>query len=213
MKIQRRSLGEEVYKRLLRLILDGDVPAGKWMREEKLCEKLGVSRTPLREALIRLVQEGILEQKPNCGCMVRQFENKEVCQLMECRSLLECMILREWFHQINRDEIKEIDEKLNAATKSGAENLRIAILEADENLHAAIVSACDNKFIVEQVNRIKLMCRPYRILRCADSDDLSGIMTERKKIIDGILNNSIEDAVVALSAHFEVSRKYYDDGR
>ncbi|HBC89229.1 MAG TPA: hypothetical protein DCZ94_19995 [Lentisphaeria bacterium] len=211
MKIQRRSLGEGVYRRLLRLILDGKITAGKWMREEKLCKELGVSRTPLREALIRLVQEGILEQQTHRGCIVRQLEKDEIGQMMEYRRLLECMVLREWFDKIDRHEIKILDEKLIAATKTGNENLRIAILEADEELHEIIISACDNRFIVEQVRRLQLLCRPYRVLRCAESEDLTAILAERKKIIDAILNDSVEDAVAGLSAHFETSRKYYID--
>ncbi len=209
MKIQRRSLGEGVYQRLLRLILDGEIPVGSRMREEALCKELGVSRTPLREAMFRLIQEGILEQKPYCGCIVRQFGKDEISQLMECRRLLECMILKEWFGRIDRDAVKKLGEDLDAATKSGNENLRIAIFEADEKLHDLILSACDNKFLSEELNRIKLMCRPYRVLRCAESENLPAILAERRSIIDAILKNSVEDAVSALTAHFETSRKYY----
>ncbi|HCE42784.1 MAG TPA: hypothetical protein DET40_04490 [Lentisphaeria bacterium] len=211
MKIQHRSLGEEVYRRLLRLILDGKIPVGKWMREEKLCDELGVSRTPLREALIRLVQEGVLEQQPRRGCIVRQLEQDEIKQMMECRRLLECMVLKEWFNGIDREEIKKLDEKLRVAEETGGETLRINVLEADEKLHEIIVSTCDNHFLVEQVRRLQLLCRPYRVLRCAESEDLVAILAERRRIINAILNNSAEDAVAGLSAHFETSRKYYID--
>ena len=61
MKISRKSLGDEVYTRLLESIMSGEFPAGAALREEKVCEQLGVSRTPLREAMIRLTREGLLE--------------------------------------------------------------------------------------------------------------------------------------------------------
>ena len=208
-EIKHLSLSEEVYSRLMRKILDGNFKEGSRLREEILCRELGVSRTPVREALIRLAREGILEQMPRRGCVLRKLPPEEIEELLTCRRLLECLVLREYFDGIDRKKCRALADKLDKAVKQGGDGLRTVLLSADEELHELIVSSCRNRFLSEELKRLQLLCRPYRVLRCAEADNTSSILEERRHIINAIISGNAEKAENALSSHFEKSSCYY----
>lgn len=208
-KLKHQSLSEEVYKQLVKQIISGRFPAGSRMREEKICSDLGVSRTPVRESLIRLVREGLLEQQPRRGCIVRELPEKEIADLLECRKLLECLVLRNYFHKLDRDSIVKLKKRLADAEKKGLEKLREELLAVDEELHELIISVCDNRFLAEYVEKLKLQCRPYRVMRCAEEEDIPSILAERSRIIQAILDNDAYAAELGMAEHFDYSRRYY----
>src|SRR5579862_5669072 len=90
----RDNLGNALVATLRRMILDGRLPAGQRINEVRLASALGVSRTPLREALARLAQEGALSAMPNIGYSVRPLAADEVEQLYDIRPLLDPEALR-----------------------------------------------------------------------------------------------------------------------
>ena len=209
MRIQRKPLSEEVYKRLLGSIMTGKYPAGSRLCEEKLGKSLGVSRTPLREAMIRLAREGALEKRHNYGCVVRKLSIDDVEELMEGRRLLECLALREWFPRIDIDRLKALSRRMGDAATSSEDKLRGEILSLDEEMHELIVAACANRFLAGQIRHLQLRCRPYRVYRCSASADTGAILAERQRVIDAILAGDVDGAVAGLAAHFDCSLTHY----
>ena len=208
-KIEHYSLSEKVYRKIMKRILNGVYQAGQRMREEKLCEELGVSRTPVRESLIRLVREGVLEQRPRCGCIVRQLPEKEIGDLLECRKILECLILRKYFKFLDKDKIRKLERCLVSAQKKNDGKLREELLLIDEELHDIIISSCDNSFLSGEVEKLKLLCRPYRVVRCAEEYDIPAIIAERRGIIEAVLANKPGESEKRLASHFDHSKHYY----
>lgn len=211
-KIKHHSLSEEVYRQLVKQLINGDFPTGSRMREEKICKDLGVSRTPVRESLIRLVREGLLEQQPRRGCVVRKLPEKEISDLLECRKIIECLILRIYFHNLDRVAIEKLKKRLAAAEKKDMEKLREELLAVDEELHELIIFACENQFLTEYIRKLKLQCRPYRVMRCAEASDIPSILAERRRIIQAILDNDAYEAELGMSEHFDYSRRFYSAG-
>lgn len=207
-KIRNLPLSGEVYNRLLRLILNGHFEEGSRLREEDLCKKLGVSRTPVREALIRLAREGILEQKPRCGCIVKKTDSDDIKELMECRSMLECMILEKYFSGIDRKKAAELKAKLEKTQGLDNKETRDLVLSSDEALHELIASSCSNKYFTAQLKQVVLLCRPYRVLRCSEQD-IPAISKERLEMLDSIIRNDLSSALKNLKEHFERSAHYY----
>jgi DNA-binding GntR family transcriptional regulator len=209
-KLKHQSLGEEIYKWLLRRILDGRLKSGAPLREEELCRRIGASRTPLREALIRLEREGIVERRPRRGCVARGLDLNGIGQLMECRAMTECLILRRWFHRLDKDGFGAVAARLEkAAALTDSAAARAAALAADEDIHNLILAACENRFLAEHLERLKMLCRPYRALRCSDQEDTASVIAERRRVADAILDGDTEKAAAALESHFELSRRYY----
>ena len=209
MRLQRKPLGEEVYKRLLGNIMSGKLPAGSRLCEEKLGKSLGVSRTPLREAMSRLAREGALEKRHNYGCVVRKLSIDDVEELLEGRRLLECLALREWFPRIDSNRLKALSRRVDDAATLSEGKLRGEILSLDEEMHELIVSACANRFLAGQIRHLQLLCRPYRVYRCSASDDAGAILVERRRVVDAILAGDVDGAVAGLAVHFDCSLKHY----
>ncbi len=209
MRIARRPLADEIYKRLLDEIMDGRLPAGSRLCEERLCERLGVSRTPLREAMIRLVREGALEKRHNYGCVVRKQDIAALEELMQARSLMECLALREWFGSLDAAALKAVEGRLRAAESGPEESLREGVLAADEEMHGLILKACGNGLIAEQIRSLQALCRPYRVHRLEGSSSVKEMLLERRRVLDAMLAGDVEGAASALAAHFECSLKHY----
>lgn len=203
------SLSEAVYRRLLAKVIGGELSPGLRLREERLCADLGVSRTPLREALIRLVREGVLEQQPRRGCRVRTPSENELADLMEARGLLEGAILRAWFERLDRARCRDLERRLRAAPSKGRAAHAAELLAVDEALHGIILASCPNRVLVEQVERLVLRCRPWRVYRIEENVDREGMGEERLTILRAILAGEPAKAEKALKRHFEISGEYF----
>ena len=208
MKIIRKTLGEEIYRSLLDELMSGALPGGSRLCEEKICKQLGVSRTPLREALIRLLREGILEKRSSGGCIVRKMSPDSLAELFEARGMLECLALREYFDRIDISGMKLLKKALLDAKRKGS---REDTLRADERMHELITEACKNSCLAEEIRGLQLRCRPYRIHRCFKAEDVRAAVAERLRIIDAILAGDSGKAEEGMKEHFQCGIKHYRD--
>ena len=99
--------------------------------------------------------------------------------------------------------------RLAACNPAEVKSFRDAVLEADEELHQLIFAAAANRFIIAQLRQLQLLCRPYRVLRCAESADLEAIRGERFRVIDALLAHDLPAACAGLTEHFDRCRRFY----
>ena len=93
--VSRVSLAEQVYQNLVASIANGDLPAGTELKEQHLAKQMGVSATPVREALRRLASDGMVETVPYHGAVVRTLNHKEIEEAYACREVLEHLAISE----------------------------------------------------------------------------------------------------------------------
>lgn len=151
--ISRSSLGDEVYRVLWQRILDRRLRAGEKLSDLRLSDELGVSRTPVREALQRLVQDGIARAEPNRGFYVASFAPDDVAEIYDIRTALETMALRiaaPLFSpqelRLDLAELDRIEARLDAAETS--QDLLAAaddFLESDRAFHRRLVERAERK--------------------------------------------------------------------
>lgn len=151
--INRSSLGDEVYRVLWQRILDRRLRAGQKLSDLRLSDELGVSRTPVREALQRLVQDGIARAEPNRGFYVASFAPGDVAEIYDIRAALEVMALRiaaPFFSpeelRLDLAELDRIETRLARAETS--EELHSAaddFLRSDRAFHRRLVERADRK--------------------------------------------------------------------
>lgn len=151
--ITRSSLGDEVYRVLWQRILDRHLRAGEKLSDLRLSDELGVSRTPVREALQRLVQDGIARAEPNRGFYVASFAPDDVAEIYDLRTALETMALRiaaPLFSprelRLDLAELDRIEERLDHA-ETNDELLATAdeFLVSDRAFHRRLVERADRK--------------------------------------------------------------------
>jgi DNA-binding GntR family transcriptional regulator len=196
-KIEHLSLAEEVYHRLLDQIINGKLPEGSKLSEESICDDLGVSRTPAREALMMLDRDKLVERIPRRGCFVRKFDHEEITELFECRRMLECLVLEQGFDNIPEKELL----KLKAELEISGGNDKKKSLNADEKMHELIIESCPNHHLQEIVRQIIRRIQPLRTWRTLGSDDIKNIHNERLGIINALLAREKKKAVKQLGEH------------
>ena len=155
----RTNLAEEVANLVRDMILDGRLPAGERINEVRLAAQLGVSRTPLREALSRLVTEGALRDIPRRGVFVRPLTADEVRDIYPVRGILDPAALRLAGipSQAAIARLRKINRSLAAATDP-AEAVRL-----DDELHLELVAGCPNPVLIELIRQFMWRTRRYEL--------------------------------------------------
>lgn len=200
--LKKITLADQAYDRLLRRIVSGSLAAGTRLAEEELSAKLGISRTPVRAALLRLQQEGLLEALPGRGCQVKSFAPDAVRELFECRAILEENALDLAFAALPREELLKL--RLLLTQPGSGDKQKKASLEADEKLHAIIARHCPNRTLADMLGQLTRQTAAWRNYRTLAADaEYARATNERLEIIDAILSGRRAAARALLRSHIE----------
>jgi DNA-binding GntR family transcriptional regulator len=143
-RLRVESVVDLVYAAVRGRILEGDLPRGTRLRQEALAEELGVSRTPLREALRRLAAEGFVEFRPNRGVEVAYITREGARAAYEARLVLEPGAARLAAERRPRDELKAMRAAIQSQRRSDGGGVALA---ASRSFHLALVRASGNEYV------------------------------------------------------------------
>jgi DNA-binding GntR family transcriptional regulator len=208
MKAKTKNLKESAYKSIKEKIIRGELKPGDTILEDELQDELGVSRTPIREALIRLQSENFVVIYPRKGIFVSILTPKTIREIYEVRELVEPQLLRKIFHSIDRKWLADMkvrfSEDLSHLSKEEKKN---HFVELDEEFHNYFLNLSENNYLVEMLNRVYDQIHRMRIHTFYA--ELRSEMTreEHIRIIDAILDNDIERAVNRMYEHIILSRE------
>jgi DNA-binding GntR family transcriptional regulator len=117
MQINSVSLGAQTYELLLGEILAGKRPEGQKISEEPISSEFGISRTPAREALMRLATDGLIERAARKGCRINRIDLDQQRDLFQCRALVEALVLKLGFNRIPLQGLRDIMTALQQARR------------------------------------------------------------------------------------------------
>ena len=195
------SLCDKAYQAILADIISAKHQAGQKLGEENLAQEYAISRTPIREALQRLIQEGLVEQRPRCGCYVKQLHYQDIVDLFECRAYLECLALEKGFASIQHEVL---DEALSLLAQSDHARLNDAFalsLQADTLMHHEIMRLSKNTAMVKILRNLHHKTQPFRTHRTLKRKNLSQVTAERRTLIQALLAKDVKPALVLLKNH------------
>lgn len=160
--MQKVSLKDQIYERILKEILEGKYSVDYIINEKELSGQFAVSKTPVREALIRLCNEGILENLPRYGYRLVPVTRNEIQEIIEYRKVVEVEALRLSFPFISSEDIEELRELeiLSREAMESRENTRLA-WEKNENFHWKLSALCPNRYFRTTINNALNVCRRY----------------------------------------------------
>jgi len=156
LKVQPISLSQRVYQALVVAILDGHFKPGDWLRESFLCEELGVSSTPLREALQRLVHEGLAERIPNVGVRVAVLDTEDVIEIYDLREYLERLAIRLSAKRRTAEDITQLDELQKQGCAALQKNDLIAYREYNKKLHSLFFAIAGSRRLTTVMSSLQL---------------------------------------------------------
>jgi DNA-binding GntR family transcriptional regulator len=194
-----------VVKSVLLRIFAGEIVGGDRLVEEELAERLGVSRTPIREALTELAGIGVIWIKPNHGAMVRPFGPKQLTEIYQIRRLLESEAARQCEPIIDRSELREIRERMQelrlASEKQRNEVWSQNALAQDRRLHELIACSSGSERLAEEIHRYWTLALTIgqAVGNTAQTQDCA--LIEHTAVIDALIAGDASRAAAAMADH------------
>ena len=198
------SLHADIVSRLRDFIVEGHLPPGSRIPERELCEKFGISRTPLREALKVIAAEGLIELLPNRGARVRQFSEADIRNLFEVLSGLDFVAGRLACARITDEAIAAI-EKLHLEMYTHYLRRELTdYFRINQKIHQAIVNAAANPLLSANFASLNSIVRRLRYsANLVHRDRLGDAMREHEQIVDALKRRSAEELGLLMFQHMQ----------
>lgn len=209
-RVPRRLLRDEAYEVLRAAIVRGELAPGQVVRDGELAEQVGLSRTPVREALARLAEEGLIESKPNAYTRVTPLSRRDCREAFVLLQALHVLAVREAVPRLTDDDLAA----MRAANADFASALRAedvdAALAADDALHGVLVTAADNRTLGATLERLVPRIRRLERLRFA-SLPARGSVRLHDRIIAACAAGDVERAAALTNDNWETLGRLVDD--
>ncbi len=204
MKKEKSSLKSIVYQETLDGIIRGEYKAGQILNEQELVEKFGFSKSPVREALIALCNEGVLRSIPRYGYEVIRLTGRDVEEILRYRLILERGLLQDGGQNITEEYLGEL-ERLNTLCNASEDDMWVH-WEHNMNFHLALVSCSGNQYAAAQLKKsMDILKRAYAQFYWDKwSDQFNPFdMKYHQNIITCLRNGDVEGAVEKLELDFQ----------
>lgn len=198
--ISRKPLRDQVYREILQQINQGQLPPGIRVRDTTLAGQLGVSRTPVREALLRLAREGVLDADMGRGFSVCRLDPQEMQETGAILSALECLALQSC-GEIPPDRLvrlSEIDREL-AQTRGDVDRC----IALDEDWHRTLLEGCPNQRLRDIISTLWQVPRRYMRAYLLDAGRVSLSTQHHARIIEALRRNDRETAGERFRYHWQ----------
>jgi DNA-binding GntR family transcriptional regulator len=173
-KPYKKTLRERIYEEVVRLIVSGELPSGGWLDEKQVINRLGVSRTPFREAIGTLARGGLVDIKPYRGFYVRSFSRNETADLYELYKRLEGFAVELAVPQMSDRDIRRLESTLlEAVVALQRGDMKIYAMR-DREFYEAIAEQSGNSALIEAAARLAL-----QIQLCGTITNVSPEFAER----------------------------------
>ncbi len=196
-------LRDVVFNTLRQAILRGELEPGERLPEIQLADKLGVSRTPIREAIRKLELEGLVIMIPRKGAVVAEITEKSLRDVLEVRRALEELSVKLACEKIQEEEIEELKvaaKEFEDALKTGDVT---AYAEADVKFHDIIYHTTDNERLIQLLNNLSEQMYRYRVEYLKREDSHETLLAEHQYIIEMLKKRDVKRAVEAVCTHVD----------
>ncbi len=191
--------GADVYKRLLDMIRDGELRPGTRLRESHLADLLGVSRTPVREALRRLEMQGLVTHEIHRGTVVRELDHNTITELYLMREVLEGTAASLASRHASRSEVDALREMIEADREHLDDPTYLA--RTNQRFHGALYRASHNRYLVEMLQGLRTSMWLLGPTTLSYPGRGKSALDEHLRILDAIQKGDAEAAEQAAKEH------------
>jgi len=195
------SLGSRAYQELKRTILEGRVAPGEKLNEVELARALGISRTPVREAINRLGKEGLVEIFPQRGAFVVQFSEKDIFELFLIRENLEGLAARLAADRITDSSLARLECCVHGFKEPFSDKDIQRYAREDFRFHQSIVTLSDARRLIQLVSSLHDHIRIFRLTTRGVSDRMKSSLAEHRFIIEALRKKDPEESEERMRQH------------
>lgn len=196
-------LRDVVFNTLRQAILKNELAPGERLMEIQLAERLGVSRTPIREAIRKLELEGLVLMIPRKGAEVAKISEKSLRDVLEVRRSLEELAIELACQRIAESEVGQLEDAQIAFREAVNKGDAMAIAESDESYHDIIYYGTGNERLVQILNNLREQMYRYRLEYIKDADKRQVLLVEHEKILRAIKSRHVAEAKEAMREHID----------
>ncbi|WP_342616228.1 GntR family transcriptional regulator [Rhodoferax sp. GW822-FHT02A01] len=205
------KISDQLREKIEEQIATGELQPGSSLDEATLVEQHGVSRTPVREALIQLAAEGLIEIRPRRGAVVTSIGPTRLMEMFEVMAELEAMCGRLAARRMSDAQRKALLEAHHACEEARDRDDSDAYFYCNEQFHSAIYAGSQNQFLIEQTSQLQRRLRPYRRLQLRVRSRLGASFKEHLSVVEAITAGDAEASEKALRSHVVVQGERFAD--
>ncbi|MCZ8374078.1 MAG: GntR family transcriptional regulator [Beijerinckiaceae bacterium] len=202
-RITRVTLHDAVLNQLRDMIIEGKLAPGTRINEGPVGASLGVSRTPLREAIKTLASEGLVEILPAKGAIVRRFSEKDIRDILDVLKTLEQLAARLTCAQASDAEIAEIADLHKEMLRLYADRNRLAYFKLNQEIHSAIVRASGNSALAQVHEQLQARIKRVRFIGNELPERWAGAVAEHEEMNLALLARDGEKLSEVLGRHLD----------
>jgi len=196
-------LNQKVYRVLKESIVKGFLEPGTKLLENRIAEEMQVSRTPVREAMQKLVAEGFVKTTPNQTMAVTEVSPEDVKEVLQIRGVLEGLAARIAAKKINRQEIDELGKLVAQMSLHVTEENLSSYCKVDDEFHDLILNICENKWIIQIRDNLGSFIYRFRIKSLSVPGRLKCSLKEHRAIMEALKKHDSVEADRLSQVHME----------
>ncbi|MDN5292923.1 MAG: hypothetical protein PWQ91_490 [Eubacteriales bacterium] len=198
-----KPLREIVFETLREAIISGRLKPGERLMEVQLAEEMGVSRTPVREAIRKLELEGFVVMVPRKGAYVADISLKDIADVFEVRAALEGLAAALAAERITEEELEQLERLLVQLAEKIEKNDLTGLIEIDTQFHEVLYRACRNAKLVQILGNLREQIQRFRATSLASPGRMKFALDEHKKIVEAVAERNVELARALAQEHIE----------
>ena len=205
--IDRRSVADQTYQYLRAAILNGEIPQGARVIEAQIAKALDISRAPVREAVNRLLQEGLLETRTHHGPSVIRMTPEKIRWLYDLRAAIEALAIGDVVRQGDKVDITPLRAAVARMKRCAAKKDLAHLVQTELDFHRSLCQLAGNPYIIQVSNIIDGQVRMALTIDNANYPNLKDVADEHEPIIAAIEAGDADSASAHMTAHILSSLK------
>ena len=197
------NLNERVYMRLRDKIINNELKPGSRIEYEQLIAELGVSRTPLRDALNRLQLDRLIEVKSRSGTYVSVPTPKDIQEIHDVRKPLECLAVKLSAIHITKKKYIEMLDEVDFVMDELKKGKTDTFFQSDRNFHNLLIQHSDNSRLITIMESLELQIKWFGVIMTTNVDRPLNANEMHRKIIKAMHDQRIDDAIKEMGKHIE----------
>ena len=208
-KIKRPgTLQAMAYDKIKDLLLTGQLQLDAIYSANQFAEILGVSRTPVREALLQMAAEGLLIPMKGRGFKIHEFTKKEVSDFFETRKLIELYVINQLVGTMQNKDLEALEDSLQEMIRSENEGDTNGFLESDKTFHMYLVHLLNNRLLESIMENIRNLISIFGKKALSTSGRPQEVIREHEAVYQALQNKNRKKAVQSMEYHLNTTEKY-----
>jgi DNA-binding GntR family transcriptional regulator len=209
--ITNRNIREKVYKITKTIVIGNEIFPGSKINEDELSKRIGVSKTPVREALSKLAHDGIVEIKPNRGAFKVKLTKESISEIMMIREALEGLCIRLAVKNMNEKLVRKLRTLLDEFEEEDLSNDLLRYAEVHQKFHALIHESSRSPRLIQMIRSIYDLTHLLRLQYLKDSEKARRSLELHRKLVDAFERRDVDSAVSIHSMALQSAYKFFLD--